>query len=98
MYLINFCVVSFQQIKREKAMKDELVRELESKELEMQLLLQRQISVSPRTFSLESYWFPITSRKISFSSYSSQGRDFRTTLVTHLSILEGGCGEEKNLG
>ena len=36
-------------------MKDELVRELESKELEMQLLLQRQKSVSPLTFSLESY-------------------------------------------
>ena len=47
MPLINVCVVSFQQIKREKALKDELVRELESKELEMQLLLQRQKSVSP---------------------------------------------------
>lgn len=36
----------FQQIKREKALKDELIRELESKELEMQLLLQKQKSVS----------------------------------------------------
>ena len=54
MPLINVCVVSFQQIKREKALKDELVRELESKELEMQLLLQRQKSVSPRIFLLET--------------------------------------------
>lgn len=36
----------FQQVKREKALKDELVRELESKELEMQLLVQKQKSVS----------------------------------------------------
>ncbi|XP_066019562.1 EF-hand calcium-binding domain-containing protein 4A-like [Pocillopora verrucosa] len=31
-----------EQIKREKALKDELVHELENKELEMQLLLQKQ--------------------------------------------------------
>lgn len=54
MPLINVCVVSFQQIKREKALKDELVRELESKELEMQFLLQRQKSVSPRIFLFEN--------------------------------------------
>ena len=39
-------VCCFQQIKREKALKDELIRELESKELEMQHLLQKQKSVS----------------------------------------------------
>jgi len=59
MPLINVCVVSFQQIKREKALKDELVRELESKELEMQLLLQRQKSVSPRTLLLGKYPFSV---------------------------------------
>ena len=64
MSLINFWVVSFQQIKREKALKDDLVRELESKELEMQLLLQRQKSVSLRAFLLENY--PFTKRKLVF--------------------------------
>ena len=45
--LINRVLVCcFQQIKREKALKDELIRELESKELEMQHLLQKQKSVS----------------------------------------------------
>ena len=34
-----------QQLKREKTLKEELRRELESKELEMQLLLQKQKSV-----------------------------------------------------
>ena len=58
-HLIHLRVVSFQQIKREKALKDELVRELESKELEMQLLLQRQKSVSPRIFLLEYTRFPL---------------------------------------
>lgn len=38
--------VFLQQIKREKALKDELVHELENKELEMQLLLQKQKAVS----------------------------------------------------
>ena len=38
--------VFLQQIKREKALKDELVHELENKELEMQLLLQKQKVVS----------------------------------------------------
>jgi len=55
MPLINVYVLSFQQIKREKALKDELVRELESKELEMQLLLQKQKSVSPRILLLVKY-------------------------------------------
>ena len=41
---VNF--VFLQQIKREKALKDELVHELENKELEMQLLLQKQKAVS----------------------------------------------------
>ena len=41
---VNF--VFLQQIKREKALKDELVYELENKELEMQLLLQKQKAVS----------------------------------------------------
>lgn len=41
-----FFFLCFQQVKREKALKDELVRELESKELEMQLLVQKQKSVS----------------------------------------------------
>lgn len=38
--------VFLQQIKREKALKDELVHELENKELEMQLMLQKQKAVS----------------------------------------------------
>ena len=38
--------VFLQQIKREKALKDELVHELENKELEMQLLLQKQKAAS----------------------------------------------------
>jgi len=42
----NYLLCVFQQIKREKALKDELLRELESKELEMQFLLQKQKSVS----------------------------------------------------
>ena len=94
---INF--VFLQQIKREKALKDELVHELENKELEMQLLLQKQKAVSSFIYlsifvfhHRVSVCFLLHLLDTLKTSYWSQSR---TVLNVGWHFLLGGRGRQK---
>lgn len=89
-----------QQIKREKALKDELVYELENKELEMQLLLQKQKAVSSFIYlsifvfhHRVSVCFLLHLLDTLKTSYWSQSR---TVLNVGWHFLLGGEGEDRN--
>ena len=87
--------VFLQQIKREKALKDELVHELENKELEMQLLLQKQKAVSSSIFVFHhrvSVCFLLHLLDTLKTSYWSQSR---TVLNVGWHFLLGGRGRQK---
>ena len=94
---VNFMFL--QQIKREKALKDELVHELENKELEMQLLLQKQKAASSFIYlsifvfhHRVSVCFLLHLLDTLKTSYWSQSR---TVLNVGWHFLLGGGGRQK---